>query len=324
MSRRFFVFALLALLAAPLAAIAQQSAWPGRVVRIISTSPPGGTVDLLSRILADDFTKTFGQPFIVENRPGGNGNVGADAVVKAPADGHMLFVTIPGVFSINAHLLASMPFNPRTDIAPVAMLGFSPLVLVVHPSVQAKNLQELLAWLRERPGKASYSSQGVGTTGHLAMELLKSLTGVDAMHVPYKGAAAATTDLLAGNVALTFVNTTAALPYVQKGQLRAIAVGEKRRIAAAPEIPTVAESGVPGFEVTPWFGLGTRAGVPKSVVDRLNAETARALRHPETVTRLANLGIEPRTMTPEAFAEFVRGESEKWGDIIRRSGAKVD
>src|SRR5712691_11578424 len=318
-----FLLALIAF-ALPLLSPAQQP-WPNRTVRIIATSPPGGSVDFLARALAEDFTKSFGEPFVVESRPGANGNIGVDWVVKAPADGHMLFVAPPGPFSINAHLMSFMPFNPATDIAPVAMLGVAPLLLVVHPLVPAKNLKELLAWLRGEGADAHYASQAVASTGHLAMELLKSLARVEATHVPYKGSAAqATTDLLAGRVAMSFVNTSATLQHLRGGRLRAIAVAELKRIAAAPEIPTVAESGLPRFEATSWVGLGARAGTPREIVHRLNDRASRALAHPDVARRAANLGIEARLMTPEEFAEFVRAENAKWGDIIRRSGAKME
>src|SRR6266571_3926914 len=308
--------ALLAACALPFLSQAQQP-WPNRTVRIIATSPPGGSVDFLARSLAEDFTKSFGEPFVVETRPGANGNIGVEIVVKAPADGHMLFVAPPGPFSINAHLMPFMPFDPATDVAPV--------LLVVHPSVPAKNLRELLAWLRGEGAEAHYASQAVASTGHLAMELLKSLAGVRATHVPYKGSAAqATTDLLAGRVAMSFVNTSTTLQYVRDGRLRAIAVAELKRIAAAPEIPTVAESGLPGFEATPWLGLGARSGTAREVVHRLNDRASRALAHPEVARRAANLGIEARVLTPEEFAGFVRAENAKWAEIIRRSGAKVE
>ena len=321
------IFSFLALLAAwalPLTAPAQQP-WPSRAVRIIATSPPGGSVDFLARSLAEDFTKSFGEAFVVETRPGANGNIGVEIVVKAPADGHMLFVAPPGPFSINAHLMSFMPFNPATDVAPVAMLGVAPLLLVVHPSVPAKNLKELLAWLRGEGADAHYASQAVASTGYLAMELLKSLARVEATHVPYKGSAAqATTDLLAGRVAMSFVNTSTTLQHLRGGRLRAIAVAELKRIAAAPEIPTVAESGLPGFEATSWVGLGARAGTARDIVYRLNDRASRALAHPDVARRAANLGIEARLMTPEEFAEFVRAENTKWAEIIRRSGAKME
>src|SRR5713226_5003769 len=215
------IFSFLVLLAAcalPLAAPAQPP-WPSHTVRIIATSPPGGSVDFLARALAEDFNRSFGGPFVVESRPGANGNIGVDLVVKAPPDGHMLFVAPPGPFSINAHLMSFMPFNPAADIAPVAMLGVAPLLLVVHPSVPAKNLQELLAWLHGEGAHSHYASQAVASTGHLAMELLKSLARVEATHVPYKGSAAqATTDLLAGRVAMSFVNTSTTLQHLRDGR----------------------------------------------------------------------------------------------------------
>src|SRR6266568_1679737 len=276
----------------PLGARAQPS-WPSRTVRIIATSPPGGSVDFLSRALAEDFSKTFGAPFVVESRPGANGNIGVDLVVKAPADGHMLFVAPP--------------------------------LLVVHPAVPAKDLRELLAWLRGEGAHAHYASQVVASTGHLAMELLKSIADVNAVHVPYKGSAAqATTDLLAGRVAMSFVNTSTTLQHVRDGRLRAIAVAELKRIDAAPEIPTLAESGLPGFEATPWLGLGARSGTSREIIHRLNDRASRALAHAEVARRMANLGVEARPMTPEQFADFVRAESGKWADIIRRSGAKAE
>ncbi len=303
----------------------QPGGWPARAVRVVATSPPGGSVDLLARIAAEEFTRVFGRPFVVENRPGANGNIGVDLVLKAPADGHMLFVAPPGPFSINAHLMASMPFDPRSGIAPIALLGVSPLLLVVHPSVPAQDLPELIAWLKSRRGEVDYASQAVGSTGHLAMELLKALAAVEAAHVPYKGSAAqATADLLAGRVAMGFVNTSTTLPYIRNGQLRAIAVAEKTRIAAAPGIPTLDEAGVPGFEATPWLALGARSGTPPDIVQRLSDAASRALERPEVIERLARIGIEPRPMTPQRFEAFIRAETGKWSEIIRRSGAKAE
>ena len=315
----------IAALASTPALSADDAAWPSRPVRIIATSPPGGSVDLLARIVAQDLTRKHGHPFVVENRPGANGDLGVAAVVRAPADGHSLFVAPAGPFSINLNLRPSMPFNPRTDIAPVTMLAVTPLVLMVHPSVPANNLQELLAWLRAQSGKATYASQAVGSTGHLAMELFKSLTGVEATHVPYKGSAAqAAADLVAGRVAMSFVNTSTTIAYLQNGALRAIAVAEKRRIAALPDIPTLDESGLPGFEATAWIGLGARAGTPESVVLQLAQDATQALAQPESARRLAALGIEPRVMAPPEFAAFIRRDTDRWADVIRRSGATAE
>ena len=318
-ARITFAFALLVL------AMARAQGWPDRPVRVIATSPPGGAVDLLARLAAEELAREHGQPFIVDNRPGANGNIGVDLVLKAPADGHQLFVAPPGPFSINAELMAAMPFNPASDIAPIALLGVSPLLLVVHPSVGATNLAELIAWLRARPGAVHYASQAVGSTGHLAMELFKTRAGLDALHVPYKGSAAqATADLLAGRVAMSFVNTSTTLPYIRSGRLRAIAVAETTRLAAAPDIPTLDEAGLPGFAASPWIGLGARAGTPHEIIERLNESARRGLARPAALARLAAIGVETRPLTSERFALFIRAENEKWREIIRRSGAKAD
>jgi tripartite-type tricarboxylate transporter receptor subunit TctC len=304
---------------------ASAQAWPDRVVRIISTAPPGGSIDLLSRALADDFSKTFGKPFIVETRTGGNGNIGVDLVLKQPADGHLLFVAAPGPFAINQNLYSGMPFNPATDIAPITMLAFAPLVLVVHPSVPAGDLKELSAWMKTQGGKVNYSSQAVGSTGHLAMELFKVQSGLDATHIPYKSSAnEATLALISGTVQLSFVNTSTVLPQIAKGALRPIGVAELKRISSAPDIPTLAEQGLKGFEATPWLGLGTRAGVPRDIINRIAERAAVALQQPEVAKRMANLGIEPRLMTPDEFGQYVKTETAKWADVIKRSGAKAD
>lgn len=303
---------------------AAEGAWPNRVVRIIATSPPGGGIDALARVLAEDFTKTFGQTFIVENRNGANGNVGGSAVVKAPADGYTLFVTIPGVFSINQFLYKNMPFDSEKDIAPIALIGTAPLILVVPASAPPKNFAEFLAWVRANPGKLAYSSQGVGNTGHLGMELLKQMAGLDILHVPYKGSAAALNDLLAGNVQMSLMNSPGALPQMASGALRGLAVAESTRIASAPDLPTIAEAGVPGFEVTPWYGLGTRAGVPPDIIAKLNAAANAAMSRPENIKRLSSQGLVFSPMTTEAFKAYIQSENKKWGDIIKRSGATAE
>ena len=302
-----------------------QAPWPNRVVRIISTAPPGGSIDLLARALAEDYTRVFGQPFIVETRLGGNGNVGVDMVLKQPADGHSMFVAAPGPFAINQNLYAGMPFNPATDIAPVTMLAFAPLVLVVHPSVPAKNLKELLPWMKEQGAKVNYSSQAIGSTGHLAMELFKAKASVDGTHIPYKSSASeAVLALISGTVQLSFVNTSTVLPQIAKGAVRPIGVGELKRIGSAPDIPTLAEQGLPGFEATPWLGLGTRAGVPRDIVRKLADRAGTALAAPEVAKRMASIGIEPRLMTPEEFTDYIKAETAKYADVIKRSGAKAE
>jgi tripartite-type tricarboxylate transporter receptor subunit TctC len=303
--------------------LAAAQSYPSKPVRIIVTNPPGGTVDILARTVGDHLGKTLGQPFIVENRPGANGNIGAEILTRAPADGYTLIVGPPGPFAINASLYAKLPYNPSTDFAPVSLLAVAPLVLVVNPSVPAKNLQELLQWIREQ-GRVGYASQGIASTGQLAMELLKSMTGVQMDHVPYKGSAPAIADLIAGHVKVAFDNTTSSLPYVRRGALRAIAVAEMHRLAAAPDIPTIDEQGLKGFEATPWFGIAARAGTPREIVERLSAEIAAGLKDPETQKKFLNLGVELRGTTPDAFSSYIRVETEKWSRIVKLSGAKLD
>jgi tripartite-type tricarboxylate transporter receptor subunit TctC len=312
-----------ALLIQPVAAQAQ--AWPSRNVRIISVAPPGGAIDLLARIVADDASKTFNQPFVVENRPGANGNIAVQAVVKEPPEGYFFFVGPPGPFSINQSIMSNMPFDPDKDIAPVAMLGVAPLVLVVHPSVPASNLKELLGWMKGRAGKVTYASSGVAGTGHLAMELFKAMTGVEATHIPYTNSAStATLDQIAGRIDVAFINTSTTLGYVAQGQLRAIGVAELKRISSAPNIPTLAEQGLPLFEATPWLALATRTGVPREIIQRMNEASARALARPENTARVHKIGNELRPMSVDQLTAFVRAESVKWAEIVKRSGAKID
>ena len=317
------VFAVAALLLQPM--MVQAQAWPSRSVRIISVAPPGGAIDLLARIVAEDASRTFNQPFVVENRPGANGNIAVQAVLKEPPEGYFFFAGPPGPYSINQSIMSKMPFDPDKDIAPVAMLGVAPLVLVVHPSVPAANLKELLTWMKGRAGKVTYASSGVAGTGHLAMELFKAVTGVEATHIPYTNSAStATLDQIAGRVDVAFINTSTTLGYIAQGQLRAIGVAELTRIAAAPNIPTLAEQGLPNFEATPWLALGTRTGVPREILQRMNEASTRALARPENLARVHKIGNELRPMSVEQVTQFVRAESVKWADIAKRSGAKID
>lgn len=310
-------------LAQPAAVLAQ--AWPSRTVKVISVAPPGGAIDLFARIVAEDASRTFNQPFVVENRPGANGNIAVQAVVREPPEGYFFFVGPPGPYSINQSIMSKMPFDAEKDIAPVAMLGVAPLVLVTHPSVPASNLKELLAWMKGRAGKVTYASQGVAGTGHLAMELFKAVTGVEATHIPYTNSgAAATADQIAGRIDIAFTNTSTTLGYINQGQLRAIGVAELKRIGAAPQIPTIAEQGLPGFEATPWLALGTRTGVPREIIQRMNDAAAKALARPENLARVNKIGNEVRPMSVEQLTAFVRAETVKWAEIVKRSGAKID
>ena len=298
--------------------------WADRPIKIFATSPPGGTIDLLARMVASECTQSLGKSFIVENRAGANGNIAANVVVQSPPDGHQWFVTLPGVFAINKHLFKSMPFDSDRDILSVAMLAQSPLILLTSNSAPVQNFPDFLKWVKSNPGKLSYSSAGIGTTGHLGMELLKQLAGIYILHVPYKGTAAATTDLISGQVQMTFDNTTNAFPHMRSGSVRGIAVGQKQRIESYPDVPTIHEAGVPNFEVLPWFALGTRVGVSRDMVEKVHACSSSSITKPENQKRLANAGIIPQPMSQLAFANYVQVEAIRWGDIVRKSGATAD
>ncbi|HKQ27213.1 MAG TPA: tripartite tricarboxylate transporter substrate binding protein [Burkholderiales bacterium] len=306
-----------------LAGHVEGQAYPTKPVRIILTNPPGGTVDVLARTLSDELAKSFGQPFVIENRPGANGTLGGQALMAADADAHALMLGPPGPIAINK-LMYAMPYDPQKAFAPVSLVAIAPLVLVVNPALPVKSLQEFIEYAKANPGKISYASQSSGSSGHLAMELLKARTGIYAVHIPYRGSGPAIADLVAGQTHAMFDNTTSALPQVRSGRLRAIAVAEKARLKAEPTIPTVAESGVPGFEATPWFGVVVKAGSPKSAIDSLSAAIGRIVKQPHVEARFAPLGVELVGSTPEQFAAHIDAEIAKWDAVVKRSGAKLD
>lgn len=301
-----------------------QTIYPHKSMRIVVGYPPGGTADQLARVLSEGVGKILGQNVIVENRPGANGNLAADFVAKSPADGYTLLMTAPGPVSVNMHVYTSLPFDPKTAFAPIARVAIAPLVLVVNKQLPVQNLKELLAYAKANPSKASYASQGNASSGHLAMELLKSRTTLQAEHVPYKGSSPALNDLLAGHVLMMFDNTTSSLPQVRSGNLKAIAIAEDKRIAAAPDIPTVAESGYEGFAATPWFGLVTTAGTPNLVIQKWVASIHEVLKNPAIKDRFAQSGVDLVFDTPEAFTYYIESESRKWKEVVRISGARAD
>lgn len=303
---------------AALPALAQS--WPAKPVRIITSHGAGGTVDQLARTIADDFGRVFGRAFVVDSRVGANGDVAAEQLVAAPADGYTLIVSPHGPYATNM-FLRKQSFDHATVFAPITVLATVPLVLVVHPSVPARNLAELLPWLKAADGRVNYASQGIGSSGHLGMELLMRQAGFKAAHVPYKGTGPATVDLLAGSVTMMLDTATTALVHVRSGKLRGIAVAEKRRLVQAPDLPAVAEA-IPGFEASPWYAMSARAGTAQEIVDRLAAEWARTVARREVQERFAKLGVELQATTPGEFREYIRIEYEKWGTIIRASGAK--
>jgi tripartite-type tricarboxylate transporter receptor subunit TctC len=311
---------LLAALALP-AVHAQTAPWPTKPIRIVVTFPPGGAPDTLARVLADKWA-ALGQPVTVDNKPGAGGNIGADFVAKSPGDGSTLVIGTVGTHAINASLYDKMPYNHVKDFTPITFLASTPNLLVVNKNVQANSVKELIELARKTP--LSFGSSGSGTSIHLSGELFNTLAGVKMQHIPYKGRAQAVPDLLGGRIHMIFDNMPSALPLVKSGDVRAIAVTSANRSPAAPNIPTVAESGLPGFEATSWFALLGPAGMPREVQARINLETARVLALPDVKEKLAGLGLEVAPGTPEALANLMQAETAKWAKVVKDSGAKPD
>jgi len=310
-------------LGAPGLAVAQ--AFPTKPVRIIATFDPGGASDILSRLLAPKLAERLGQSVLVENRPGAGGNIGTDYVAKSPPDGHTLVMGYIGTHAVNPTLYPKIPFDAVKDFAPVAFVASIPSALVVHPSIAAKSVSELIALAKARPGQLNYGSGGAGTAPHLAAELFKSIAGVDMVHVPYKGSGPAVADLLGGQISLMFNTMIQTIPHVQSGKLRALAVTGAKRSNAMPELPTLAESGLPGYAMVGWFGVLAPAGTPRDVVNRLNVEIMAILNLPDVKDRLAKLGSEPTDIaTPEQFGDYIRSEIAKWEKVIKSSGMRIE
>ncbi|MCP3385371.1 tripartite tricarboxylate transporter substrate binding protein [Bradyrhizobium sp. CCGUVB4N] len=302
-------------------ALAQD--YPSRPVKIIVPFPAGGSNDIIARIVAQKLTERNGQNFLVENRGGAGGNIGAEAVASAEADGYTLLLTAPPPLTINGSLYKKLPFDPAKAFAPVALIASVPIVLVVNPSVQARNVGELIALAKAKPGTLNFGSSGIGSTNHLAGELLKSMAGIDIVHVPYRGAAPAMNDLLAGQIPFMFDNMPAVLPQVQGKAINAIAVAGAKRAEALPDVPTVGET-VPGFEASSWFGLVAPAKTPAPALAKLSGEFETILKMPDVKKRLAELGAEPGTVFGDAFGQFMTDETAKWGKLVKASGATVD
>jgi tripartite-type tricarboxylate transporter receptor subunit TctC len=297
--------------------------YPAHPVRIVVPFPAGGSNDIVARILAQKLSEKTGQQFFVENRAGAGGNIGAEVVANA-ADGYTLLVTAPPPLTTNVALYKSLPFDPATAFAPVALLATVPIVLMVHPSLQVKNVEGLVALAKAKPGTLNFGSSGIGSTNHLAGELLRHMTGIDIVHVPYKGAAPAMNDLIAGHIPMMFDNMPAVLPQVQGGSVRAIAVAGAVRAAALPDVPTVAEQGVPGFEAFAWFGLVAPAKTSAAVLEKLQADVVSILATPDMKARLTELGAEPGTVSGAAFGKFLTEDTAKWSELIRISGARME
>jgi tripartite-type tricarboxylate transporter receptor subunit TctC len=298
---------------------AQAQTYPTRTVRIVVPATPGGAIDLIARSLAEKMTASLGQPVVVENKPGASNNLGTDFVAKSAPDGYTL-VIVASSHATNKFLFKQMPFDPVKDFEPVVYTHVVPLLLAVNPSVPAKNVKELVAWIKANPDKAVYASSGPGSSLHMAAELFMNMTGTRMHHVPYKGSSAAHPDLLAGRTAMIFDTITAVQGHVKAGTLRGIAVTTASRSSAMPELPTIAESGLPGYEASTWGGILAPAGTPKNVVAKLNSSINAALKLDDVRSRLMGAGIEIQGGTPEQFAYVIRNEIEKWGRVTKAAG----
>jgi len=315
--------ALLVAAAAAVVAPAASAQGAGKPIHIVVTFTPGGAPDILARLIADRLAPAWNTQVIVDNKPGAGGNPGADSVAKAPPDGTTIVVGTVGTHAINGALYPKMPYDMVKDFAPVMLLATTPNLLVVHNDVPAKTVAELIA-LGRREGKLTFASAGSGTSIHVSGELFKTMTGIDMTHIPYKGRASAIPDLLGGRVTMMFDNMPSSLPLVKEGKLRALGVTSLKRSPAAPEIPTIAEQGLPGFEAVSWFALFAPGGTPRPVVERLQAEVKKILVAPDVAKRLAEIGLEPVGSSPDELAAFQRSEIAKWAKVVKDSGAKPE
>ncbi len=302
---------------------ASAQTYPAKAIRLIVPLAPGGPSDILARTLAQKLSEGIGQSVVVDNRPGAGGTVGAEIAAKAPPDGYTI-ILVSTSYSINASLYPKLPYNTLKDLTAVSQLAAAPFILTVHPSLPAKSVRELLALAKKRPGDLNYASGGSGTGPHLAMEVLKERTGVDMVHVPYKGAGPAMNDLVAGQVQVQMVNMIAGLPLAKNGRIRAIAVSSARRSDAAPELPTIAESGVPGFDEGGQHGILIPSATPRDIVLKLNQEIVRAIRSPDVKRRLESEGADVVGSTPEQYAAVIRSDVEKWAKIVQKTGIRAN
>jgi len=317
--KRVFLFLLLVAGAMPLA-----RAFPEKPVRFVVGFTPGGPSDILARALGQKLAERWGQQVVVENRPGAGGNLAAEAVAKSPPDGYTWLLGNNSILATNHALYRKLAYDPVKDFAPVALVAVQPNILVVHPDVPAKSLAELIGLARKSPGKLNYASSGAGAAAHLAGELFKTMAGVDIVHVPYKGAQPALTDVVAGQVQLMFATSASAIPYMKQGRLRALAVTTAQRSPSVPELPTVAEAGLPGFEATTWHGVVVPSATAGSIVQKLNQDINAVLKEKDLSERLAGLGAEILTGTARDFADYIAREIPKWTKVVKDSGARAD
>ena len=302
----------------------QAQPWPAKPIKYIVPFAAGGTTDILGRMVGAKLAEALGVPVVVENRAGAAGALGAEMLAKSPPDGYTIGGGTISSHAINVSLYSKLPYDPIKDFTPITMLATLPNMLVVHPSIPAGNVQELIAFLKANPNRHSFGSAGNGTSQHMSGELFKTMTGVQMQHIPYKGSGPMIPDLLSGTISMSFENITTAYPPVKAGRLKALAVTSAKRSFVAPEVPTMAEAGLAGYDISSWQALFAPAGVPRPIVDRLYAETARALRAPDVAKRLQELGLDAGGIMPEELAAVIRSEIPKLGKVVRDSGAKVD
>ncbi len=319
MKPRTIFLAILAVVAMP--AFAQS--YPQKPIRIVVPFPAGGTTDILARAIGQKLTDSFKQQVIIDNRPGAGANIGAEIAARSPPDGYTLF-GISTIHAINPSLYSKLAYDPIRDFAPITNVAATSQILTVHPSLPVTTVKQFIAYAKAKPGELNYSSAGNGSQPHLTGELFKTMTGVNLVHVPYKGAPPAMTDLLAGQVALTFATAPSAVPHVRSGKLRALGVSTAARIKALPDVPTIAEAGVAGFEAAGWNGLVAPAGTPAAIVERLNSTIVSIVQEPAMSKYLADQGADPWTMTPAQYADYIKSEVAKWAKVVKASGAKID
>jgi tripartite-type tricarboxylate transporter receptor subunit TctC len=317
------VLAIAAAVAAGTMPGAMAQTWPAKPVRYLVGYAPGGGTDIVARTMGVKLTEMLGQQFVIDNRPGAGGNIATETLIRAPADGYTIMAGNIGPIAVNPSLY-KLSFDPLKDLAPVSLLALAPLLIVVHPTLPAKNIKELIALAKREPGKLSYSSAGTGSSNHLAGALFNLLAGVDTVHIPYRGAGPAMVDLLAGQVMLSFVTMPSAMSHIKTGKLRVLAVTSSKRSSIAPEVPTTAEAGLPGHEVSAWYSVVVVTGTPKPVIDRLHGALVKTLQAPEVRDRLIAEGADPIGNTPEEFGAFMIAETAKWAKVVKVSGMRAE
>ena len=317
-----FLLILFCLASVPAVAIAQ--AFPTKSIRFLVGFAPGGSTDILARIIAQEMSKNIGQQVVVDNRPGAGGNIAAEAATKAQPDGYTLFACTTGVFAIQPFLYSKLPYDPEKGFAHITQTGSLPYIVVTHPSLPAKNIREFIAVAKARPGEINYASSGIGTASHLSAAYFASVAGLKLTHVPYKGSGQIMGDLIGGQVVMLFDQPVSSMPHVKAGKLRVLGISSGKRFVTMQDIPTIAEQGVAGFEAISWAGACAPGGTPKLIVDRLYNEIAKVLKVPDIRERLLRDGIEPIGSTPEQFMEHTKKEAVKWGKVVKDSGARVD